>query len=153
MKIFEYTTTLWLPVPRPELFPFFAEARNLEKISPPWLSFSVLTPEPIQMAEGTLIDYRLRWRGIPMRWQSEISVWDPPRLFVDRQVRGPYRMWHHEHRFDDKDGGTEVSDHVRYAVPFGRLANWISVRRDVESIFAHRREQLLTLFGGDNTSV
>lgn len=149
MKVFEFATSLWLPVPRDELFPFFADARNLEKITPPWLSFEVLTPDPIPMAVGTLIDYRLRWRGIPLTWRSEIAAWEPPELFVDRQVRGPYRLWHHQHRFQERDGGTEVSDRVRYAVWFGELAHRLGVRRDVEAIFSHRSRCMRELFGAD----
>ncbi len=140
---------MWLPHPVEELFPFFAEARNLEQITPPWLRFSVLTPEPITMAVGTTIDYRLRWRGLPLRWRSEIAAWEPPRFFVDRQLRGPYRSWHHEHHFTPSNGGTNVNDRVRYAVPFGRLVQRVGVGRDVESIFAFRQQRMMEIFGGD----
>ena len=143
------TSRIRLPQPVEELFPFFAEARNLEQITPTWLRFSVLTPEPITMAVGTIIDYRLRWRGLPLRWRSEIAAWEPPRFFVDRQIRGPYRAWHHEHHFTPSGGGTEVEDRVRYAVPFGRLVHGIGVGRDVESIFAFRRHRMVEIFGGD----
>lgn len=142
------TCRTWLPRPVDELFPFFADARNLEQITPPWLRFSVLTPEPITMAVGTTIDYRLRWRGLPMRWRSEIAAWEPPRFFVDRQLRGPYLSWHHEHHFTLRDGGTEIEDRIRYEVPLGRLVQRLGVGRDVESIFSYRHERLADIFGG-----
>jgi ligand-binding SRPBCC domain-containing protein len=131
-------------VPRPldEVFSFFAQARNLERITPPWLRFEVLTPEPIAMAAGTLIDYRLRLRGIPLRWLSRIEEWEHERAFADRQLRGPYRLWHHRHEFAPRGGGTVVRDRVRYALPLGRLgslAHGAFVRRDLERIFDYRR--------------
>jgi ligand-binding SRPBCC domain-containing protein len=129
-----------------EVFPFFADARNLERLTPDWLSFDVLTPEPIPMAVGTTIDYRLSWHGIPLRWTSEIAAWDPPFRFVDRQLRGPYRLWHHEHRFEESDGGTTVIDEVEYAVWGGALANRFGVARDIARIFAYRGETLNRIF-------
>lgn len=141
---------LWLPRPREEVFPFFADARNLQQITPPWLSFVVLTPAPIPMRPGTLIDYRLRVHGIPIRWRSEISVWDPPHRFVDEQRRGPYRLWHHEHTFAEKEGGTLCGDVVHYAARGGLLRPLVErffVRRDVERIFAYRTQVLREMFG------
>ena len=90
----------------PEVFEFFSRARNLESLTPPWLSFSVLTPEPIEMRPGTLIDYRLRLHGLPMRWRTLIEAWEPEVRFVDRQLRGPYKLWHHTHSFAEVSGGT-----------------------------------------------
>jgi ligand-binding SRPBCC domain-containing protein len=148
VRTFVHTSEQWLPTPLEEVFPFFADARNLEKLTPGWLRFNVLTPESIEMAVGTRIDYRLSWRGIPLRWTSEIAVWEPPHRFVDRQLRGPYRLWHHEHRFEARDGGTLVLDEVRYAVWGGSLANRLGVARDVAAIFAFRRDRLVDLFGG-----
>ncbi len=147
MRIFELVSELVLPRRLPELFPFFSDAHNLERITPPWLRFRVLTPDPIVMAPGTRIDYRLRWHGLPMRWRSEITAWDPPHRFVDRQVRGPYRLWEHEHLLEETDGGTMVKDHVRYAVFGGRAVHTILVRRDVAAIFAYRRRVLSQIFG------
>ena len=146
MKTFEFTQTQWLHRPLSELFPFFAEARNLGRITPPWLRFEVLSNGPIEMEVGTLIDYRISWRGIPLKWRSEISAWEPPHRFVDRQVRGPYRMWHHEHRFNEHNGGTEISDTVRYGVWGGALIERLFVRRDVAAIFTYRRRCLSDLF-------
>jgi ligand-binding SRPBCC domain-containing protein len=138
---------LWLPWPPVEAFPFFADARNLERITPPWLHFSVLTPDPIAMGEGTLIDYRLRLHGVPLRWRTRITVWDPPRRFVDEQVRGPYRLWRHEHRFDPDGGGTRARDRVEYAARGGALAAALLVRRDLDRIFDYRRAALEEIFG------
>lgn len=148
MNIHRFETDLRLPHPRERVFGFFAEAENLQGITPPSLDFRILTPAPIRMAEGTLIDYRLRIRGVPVRWRTRIRVWDPPRRFVDEQVRGPYRLWVHEHRFEPEGGGTRVVDRVDYAVPGGRLVDRLFVRREVERIFAYRRERLLERFGG-----
>ncbi len=142
-------TAVWLPRPVGEVFPFFADARNLEKLTPPWLRFSVLTPGPIEMRAGAIIDYKLRVRGIPLRWQSEITAWEPPHRFVDEQRRGPYRHWHHEHVFEERDGGTLARDRVDYGVFGGALVERLFVRRDVTKIFAYRRDALLSLFGSD----
>jgi ligand-binding SRPBCC domain-containing protein len=146
VKTFEFSQSQWLDRRLQELFPFFAEARNLGRITPPWLRFEVLDEGPIEMQVGALIDYRIHWRGIPLRWRSEIAVWEPPFRFVDRQVRGPYRLWHHDHLFTERDGGTEVSDQVRYAVWGGPLIERLFVRRDVAAIFAYRRRRLTELF-------
>ena len=143
---FTLSAEQWIPRPRDELFPFFADAGNLETLTPPLLSFEVLTPRPIVMRAGLLIDYRLRIRGFPARWQSEITVWDPPHGFVDEQRRGPYRVWHHEHRLEERDGGTLVRDDVRYAVFGGALVDRLIVRRDVAKIFAFRQRKMDELF-------
>jgi ligand-binding SRPBCC domain-containing protein len=127
--------------PVDEVFAFYAEARNLEAITPPWLGFRVLTPGAIAMRPGALIEYRLRLHGVPLRWRTRIEVWEPPRRFVDVQVRGPYALWEHTHDFAPVDGGVEIRDRVRYALPLGvlgRLAHTLFVRRDLERIFAFR---------------
>ncbi len=148
MKIREFRCELWLPLPPEELFPFFADAANLDAITPPWLHFRIVTPRPIEMRVGALIDYKLRVRGLPMRWRTLISDWQPPHRFVDEQLRGPYRLWHHEHTFEPQDGGTLASDFVRYAVPFDFIAHPLFVRRDIETIFAYRQKALRGKFGG-----
>lgn len=140
-------TTQQLPRPLGELFPFFADAGNLDVITPPWLRFAILTPRPIEMKVGTRIDYRLRVHGLPVRWQSEITAWQPPHRFVDEQRRGPYRAWSHEHTFTEQNGGTLVADHVRYAVLGGALIERLFVRRDIATIFAYRQQKLAALFG------
>lgn len=137
---------LWLPRPLAEVFEFFADPRNLQAITPDWLDFSIVTPAPIPMRRGALIDYRLRVHGFPIRWQSEITAWEPPHRFVDEQRRGPYRLWIHEHWFEARGGGTLVGDLVRYAAPGGWLVEWLFVRRDVEHIFQFRRQKLLAMF-------
>ncbi len=140
----------WLPRPLAEVFPFFADALNLEALTPPLLRFHVATPSPIEIRQGTLIDYRLKLRGIPLRWRSEIRVWEPPRRFVDFQVRGPYLLWHHEHLFDEVDGGTLVRDRVHYRVLGGALVERFLVRPDLRRIFAFRQEYLARLFSTPN---
>lgn len=148
MRVHQFNTELWLPLAKAELFPFFAEAANLESITPPWLHFHILTPQPIVMREGALIDYRLRVRGLPLRWRTRISAWEPPHRFVDEQLRGPYRQWIHEHTFEPHEGGTLVRDRVQYAVAmdFG-LHRWL-VRPDIERIFRFRAEALRRQFAG-----
>jgi ligand-binding SRPBCC domain-containing protein len=147
MKEFTLQAELWLPRPITEIFPFFAKASNLEELTPPWLKFEVVTPEPIVMRQGALIDYRIRVHGLPIRWRTEILEWDPPHRFVDVQLKGPYTLWHHTHAFDERDGGTLCRDAVRYRPFGGALIHALFVRRDVERIFAFRRERLLELFG------
>jgi ligand-binding SRPBCC domain-containing protein len=145
MHEFTFQTELWLPRPRTEVFHFFAEARNLETITPPWLKFEVLTPAPIEMRSGTLIDYRIRVHGLPIRWRTEITEWQPPHHFVDVQLRGPYKLWHHTHTFEEHNGGTVCLDHVRYWPRGGALVNWLFVRRDVERIFQYRQQRMQEL--------
>ena len=142
MKLHEFSAEQWLPVTREALFPFFADAVNLEALTPPWLNFQIITPQPIAMRAGALIDYRLKVRGLPLRWRSEITAWEPPVRFVDEQVRGPFRCWIHEHRLEPRDGGTLVLDRVRYAVLGGALINWLLVRHDIARIFAYRAARL-----------
>jgi ligand-binding SRPBCC domain-containing protein len=141
VRVHELVREQVVPCPLPETFAFFAQARNLQAITPPWLRFEVLTPEPIAMRTGTVVEYRLRLHGIPLRWTARIEDWHEGRAFVDRQVRGPYRLWHHRHEFEPHPGGTLVRDHVRYALPLGplgTLAHRLAVRRDLDRIFAFR---------------
>ncbi len=146
MKEYTLLTELWLPRPRDAVFPFFGEARNLETLTPPWLQFEVLTPAPIAMQAGTLIDYRIRVHGLAIRWRTEIAEWDPPHRFVDVQQRGPYTLWHHTHSFEERDGGTLCRDRVRYRPRGGTLIHWLFVRRDVASIFQYREQRLRKIF-------
>ena len=140
-----FTTELWLPLKREEIFPFFGDAANLEAITPPWVNFQTLTPSPIEMRVGTLIDYRIKIHGVPVKWRTRINAWEPPYRFIDEQLRGPYLKWVHEHTFEEKDGGTLCKDRVEYAVPGGWLIDKLFVRRDVERIFAYRQEKLQQL--------
>ena len=146
MQEFTFHAELWLPPPRDVIFPFFAEARNLESITPPWLNFEVLTPAPVLMRPGTLIDYRIRVHGFSLRWRTKIAEWNPPHCFVDEQLRGPYTLWHHTHTFEERDGGTLCLDDVRYRPRGGTLTNWLFVRRDVKNIFAFRSKRLAQIF-------
>ena len=147
MRVFTLRNEVWLPRPINEVFEFFSDAYNLETLTPPILRFEVLTPAPIRMETGTLIDYKLRLRGLPVRWQSEITAWEPPHRFVDEQRRGPYSMWVHEHTFEERGSGTLARDNVRYAVPGGALVHKLFVARDVRSIFEYRAERLLEALG------
>jgi ligand-binding SRPBCC domain-containing protein len=136
--------------PLSEVFEFFSLARNLERLTPAWLDFEVLTPEPIEMHVGALIHYRLRVHRVPLRWVTRIEHWERDKSFVDRQLRGPYRLWHHRHEFSSRDGGTLVRDCVHYALPLGPLgtvAHRLFVRRDLERIFAFRHEAVPRLIG------
>lgn len=142
-------TELWVPVELEKVFAFFADAENLDAITPPWLGFRILTPRPIVMQVGTLIDYRLRMHAIPINWQSEITAWEPTHRFVDSQKRGPYRFWHHEHTFVSSRGGTLVGDNVHYSVPGGRVIHRLFVRSNLESIFTYRHQKLSEIFGAN----
>ncbi|HST78696.1 MAG TPA: SRPBCC family protein [Verrucomicrobiae bacterium] len=147
-----YKVTFNQLVPRPleEVFAFFSRAENLEVITPQWLRFQVISvaPEPIQ--KGTLIEYRLKLHGLPLRWTSQIVEWDPPHKFVDLQVQGPYKLWRHTHLFIPEGGNTRICDEVLYSLPIGplgRLAHSLFVRQDVERIFAFRASAVRTRFG------
>lgn len=150
MRVHEFRSELWLPIPPFELFPFFADASNLDALTPPWLHFHIVTPQPIAMRAGTLIDYQLRVRGLPLRWRTLISEWQPPHRFVDEQIRGPYRQWIHEHTFTPQAGGTLVRDVVRYAVPFDWVAHRRIVRPNIQQIFQYRSEALQNRFRAES---
>ena len=137
----------WLPCPRERVFEFFSDVFQLETITPPWLRFSVLTPPPVHLQLGTKLDYRLRVHGVPLRWQSYISQWDPPHRFADEQLRGPYWSWHHQHEFETVENGTLCRDLVDYRVFGGALINSLFVRRDLLGIFQFRQRKLRELFG------
>ncbi|HWO46646.1 MAG TPA: SRPBCC family protein [Solirubrobacterales bacterium] len=140
-----------IDLPIEEAFAFYGDAHNLGRITPPWLGFAVVTPRPIEMGVGTLIEYRLRLHRVPVRWRTRIEAWEPPRRFVDAQVRGPYSLWEHTHTFaEDGSEGTIIRDRVRYAIPFGplgELANRLLVRRDLRQIFDYRRDAVAREMG------
>jgi ligand-binding SRPBCC domain-containing protein len=139
----------WFPRPINEVFTFFADAHNLEAITPPWLGFKILTMSTISITEGTVIRYRLRLHGVPIHWQTDICKWDPPYCFVDVQREGPYKKWHHTHIFEAHDGRTKMVDVVRYSLPFGilgKIAHTLKVRADIQRIFDYRRQRIDELF-------
>jgi ligand-binding SRPBCC domain-containing protein len=139
-----------------EVFPFFSDAQNLEAITPPLLHFRVITPAPIQMQAGALIQYRLRLHGIPVSWKTLIQDWTPNRRFVDTQLSGPYALWHHTHTFDPLPGErTLMTDTIRYAIgfgPLGAIAHRALVQRDLQAIFDYRREAIVPLLRRSVTS-
>tara|TARA_Y100000588_G_scaffold368799_1_gene437137 strand:+ start:102 stop:623 length:522 start_codon:yes stop_codon:yes gene_type:complete len=134
------------PWSRDAVFRFFSDARNLEQITPPWLQFKVLTEDPIQMQVGALIDYRLKIRGVPLKWRTVITQWQPPKKFEDSQLRGPYRQWIHEHAFIDEGGSTLMQDKIRYKVLGGAPVHWLLVKRDLLRIFRYRSHVLGEMF-------
>lgn len=134
--------------PLEPVFAFFCDPRNLQKITPPWLDFRITSDHDIQMRQGALIDYQLKLRGLPLRWRSEITIWEPPHRFVDEQRRGPYRFWRHEHRFEPVGQATLIHDHVVYQPPGGPLADLINrlfVSSDVRRIFHYRQDRIQQL--------
>ena len=145
----------WVPRPLEEVFAFFSDASNLELLTPSWLKFKILTQTPITVARGTHLQYRLSWHGVPLHWTTEITRWNPPRDFEDIQLSGPYKLWRHTHRFRAHEGGTQMTDIVEYALPFGllgSLAYALQVRRNVEKIFDYRYDRIQQMFGGPRTS-
>ena len=147
MRIREFHAQLWFPLSPEELFPFFSNAANLEPLTPPGMRLRIVSPQPVEMKEGAMIDYQVRVHGLPLPWRARITVWDPPHRFVDEQLRGPYRFWLHEHSFTPHAGGTLARDHVRYAVPFDFLVHRWLVLPDIERIFAYRAQILQERFG------
>ncbi len=144
-----YRGQQWIERPRDEVFAFFADAGNLEVITPPWLRFRVLGMDTPRIQQGSLIRYKLSLRGIPFGWKTQIRTWDPPYRFTDVQLSGPFALWHHTHVFHEANGGTMMTDVVRYRVPFGfvgRIVEAIQVRRDVRRIFRYRRECIERVF-------
>jgi ligand-binding SRPBCC domain-containing protein len=146
MKLHILEREILLPGSPGDIFPFFSRAENLDELTPSWLHFRILTELPIEMKTGTLIDYKLRIRMVPIRWRSKITAWEPPHRFVDEQVRGPYRSWIHEHTFVQQDEGTLVRDRIEYAAWGGSIINRLLVRPDLEKIFNYRLEKLKELF-------
>ncbi|MDQ3324068.1 MAG: SRPBCC family protein [Acidobacteriota bacterium] len=137
------TRKLTLDLPREKVFEFFADAGNLERITPPELNFHIITPQPIKVGKGALIDYQLKLRGLPLTWKTEISEWNPPVSFIDRALKSPYKQWIHRHVFtENANGATDIEDIVRYRLPFepfGDLAHWF-VRRELDYIFDYRQK-------------
>jgi ligand-binding SRPBCC domain-containing protein len=149
LKIYELKRKVTLADPVEDVFAFFSKAENLNLITPPWLHFKILTPLPVNMAKNTLIDYSIKLFGMKMTWKTEITVWEPPRRFVDRQLKGPYRVWEHTHLFEDLGGITQMEDVVRYAVPgfvMAPLVHFLFVRPRLKKIFDYREKKMGELF-------
>jgi ligand-binding SRPBCC domain-containing protein len=145
----QFSDACWLPAEREQVFRFFCDPENLERITPPWLHFRVLRQSTPRIEQGTEFEYRLRIHAIPVRWVSRIESWLPGREFTDVQISGPYALWHHTHRFEDRDGGTLMTDRVRFRLPGGSVGNALAgavVHRDVRKIFQHRKEAISALF-------
>lgn len=145
MSIYTLERTQLIPRPLAQVFPFFADAENLERLTPPFLYFQILTPRPIALTAGSLIDYQIRLFGLPLRWRTLIETWEPPHRFVDTQTRGPYKQWHHTHEFLETAEGTLMTDLVRYEMPLGmlgRLAHAVWTRRTLEQIFDYRFQKV-----------
>jgi len=154
MKQYIFTLTSIIPRPLDETFAFFCKAENLERITPAKLKFKILSPLPIRMQKGALIEYQIRLMGVPFRWKTEINLWQPPRSFRDIQLKGPYKKWEHTHHFEEKNGHTLMTDTVHYQLPFsvlGRIAHFLFVKKQIESIFEYRQQQILLIFGRDNS--
>ncbi len=137
--------------PLPQVFEFFSRAANLERITPPWLSFSIVGEQPAEVAAGTVIPYRLRLHGVPLVWVSQIQAFEPGRMFIDRQLIGPYKQWVHRHEFEARGEHTLIRDEVHYELPLGRLGALFGlpfVRRDVARIFEYRRQTIDGLLRG-----
>lgn len=141
--------TQLIPRPVEEVFPFFADAANLQTITPDFMHFRIVTPLPIEMREGALIDYRIKLFGVPSGWRTRIERWEPGRRFVDVQLRGPYRLWHHTHEFESVAGGTRMTDTVDYELPLGPLggiAHALFVGKTLTRIFDYRLTKIAELF-------
>ena len=142
------TRSLTLERPRETVFKFFADAGNLERITPPELNFHIITAQPIDIKRGALIDYKLTLRGLPLTWRTEISEWNPPYSFVDRQLKGPYKQWIHRHTFTDlSENSTKIDDEVRYRLPlepFGDAIHFL-IRKELDYIFNYRQKTVATI--------
>jgi ligand-binding SRPBCC domain-containing protein len=146
------TSSLTIDLPRKQVFEFFSDASNLERITPPQLKFQIVTPQPLELKQGALIDYELKMRGIPVKWRTEISIWNPPHSFTDRQLSGPYKQWIHRHTFTELDENkTLIEDEVKYRLPLepiGDLAHPL-VRAELDRIFAFRQKAVAEILGAE----
>ncbi len=147
----------WIERPIDEVFAFFADAQNLEEITPAWVGFKILSMSTDSIEGGTIIRYLLRLHGIPVHWRTKICEWDPPCSFVDEQTRGPYKIWRHTHKFEAHGSRTRMVDEVHYSLPFGilgRIVHALKVRKDVSRIFDYRRQRIDALFSqrGENAA-
>ena len=150
MRVHRLERVQHVPLDVEATFRFYGEIANLERITPPWLQFRILDPRPDRLRAGARIEYSLVLHRFPVRWITQIDVWEPPYRFTDFQVRGPYRLWKHTHTFEPAGDGTLATDVVRYAIPYGplgALAHVAFVRRDLRRIFDYRRDAVSALLG------
>lgn len=153
MKLYTLDSIQFINKPIEDVFEFFSNPDNLSVITPPKLGFKILTPTPIKMSVGRLIDYKIYLMGIPIHWRTLITDFDPPHTFIDQQIKGPYNIWHHTHTFQKVDGGVEIKDRVVYSIPFsilGRILNFLWIRKDLENIFNYRKKVIDELFENDD---
>ncbi len=144
-----YFLSAEIPRPRDQVWAFFSRPENLERLTPEFLRFRILTPGPIRMEVGALIDYRIHLFGLPMAWRTEITGCNPPAGFTDEQRRGPYARWHHTHTFEDHGSRTVMHDRVEYQLPLGPLGvggHYLFVRRTLTAIFGTRRQRVAQFF-------
>ncbi len=149
MNYYNLHQTQFINKPISEVFYFFSMPENLEVITPRYLNFRIKTPSPVKMESGSIIDYKIKLRGIPFTWSSLISEYNPPYKFIDEQVRGPYAYWHHTHIFSETKGGTLIEDIVKYSIPFGlvgQLAHFLFIKSDLKNIFQHRFNTINKIF-------
>lgn len=148
MKVYRLVSELELSARRPDVFAFFERPENLSLITPPQMGFKILTPTPLKMKEGAIIDYRVKILGVPQHWRTLISEYDPPNRFVDQQLKGPYLMWHHSHTFEEQGDNAIIRDEINYVLPFGplgQIARALFVRRQLEGVFRYRRKVITEL--------
>jgi ligand-binding SRPBCC domain-containing protein len=154
LKIYELRRKVSLPAPVEDVFTFFSDAENLNLITPPWLYFKILTPLPIKMEKNAIIDYSIKLVSLKLIWKTEIIEWEPPHRFLDRQIKGPYRVWEHTHLFERHQGGTRMTDIVRYAVPgfvLAPLVHFLFVKPRLTKIFDFREQRMRALFTSRDT--
>jgi len=153
-RTYRLERTQIIPRPRAEVFAFFSDAKNLERITPPMVGFRFLSPPPAVIGAGTLIDYQLKLHGFPLRWRTRIETFEPGVAFTDIQLRGPYRSWHHRHAFSDVTGGTRMDDTIDYQLPLGPIgavAGSLWVARALRQIFDFRAHRIAEIFGADDS--
>ena len=156
IKIYKKSVTQFIDKPLDVVFSFFAKPENLRRITPSTLDFQILTPTPISMVEGTVIDYIIKVMGIRVHWRTLITSYNPPNQFVDEQTKGPYLLWIHTHTFKVKDEGVEIHDCIEYSIPLGllgRFVHFLWIKRKLDQIFDFRRRKIEEIFNSDKSSV
>lgn len=149
MKIYEIKTSQFIKRPLAEVFEFFSRPENLAQVTPAKLHFRILTPQPLEMKQGAVIDYTIKLFKIFVHWRTLITAFEPPYRFVDEQIKGPYSYWHHNHIFKEVNGGVEIQDTVSYSIPFGllgKLLHAVWIKRDLEGIFEYRKNVIDRIF-------